>query len=728
MKTAFKSIGIFVLLLCLLLGGAIGGTGIASFYSMKQILIHLAPDGVNTEKMEEWFENANAEDLLRQLEAGKRYPDELKQELKIDEEAFRHLLQKTVDYENQQHKKKRIRIQGLREYLEEVDDGQGGVDYIEAVSFPEKFVEVSNADITAMLKIDWRLIYAYAVLYSLKRADEFVADESDPEQLVPDKQGWLISKRDIDAVFGKVAMSYVFSFDVMDDDRDYYSYDSCISLPHYADISGDPDTTEGRYTYYIPASLFLSAKSGYSTLSYIVDDEQVKGVKELYDKEEFENLPEYFNSLYEYQLFRQIMSYLPGGARLLSQYEQWGYLSLTEGKPVYTGYFDLSFGDYEIPYESTGNEWIYQNGINGTYQNVGEAAVALALSRLNWAYSNDRRMSVGYWDCSSMISRCYRELGVDIKAGATTVDLKNAAKQYHQFLKEEDLRPGDCIWYSHKSGGNHVMMYAGNGYVVHAKSSSHGTVYELLKNTGYKNSNQCDLCFFRPYEGISSTWKPVELPGEGTDEFYRIDGMLFWMGWTYYESGIQGYRAGGYNNGDGGNAYGRFQFDIHYSMDDFMKYCNDRYPQHYAGFQKYIGKKPEYLLEHSHDLYTLWLTYCDTYTEEFNSLQLEFAYIWYWKPEYQNLKRAGIDLNVHSATLRGTAWSVAIRDGNQTTSPFTEAKKSGPMLEEAWIRMIHMNRAEKHNDGGAQYQRWSRDQLNDALAAYKKEQQLRASD
>lgn len=150
---------------------------------------------------------------------------------------------------------------------------------------------------------------------------------------------------------------------------------------------------------------------------------------------------------------------------------------------------------------NTGSDfWAY--GDISSYNKIGERAVAIARSRLNWSYSQAKRTLEGFWDCSSMVARCYQEAGFDLKAimGAqwcmTTVGWKDFAMKNKQFIEEADLQPGDVIWYGRPSG-NHMMMYAGNGQVIHAKGEKYGTVYEPLANTGYRSARQ--VYFFRPY-------------------------------------------------------------------------------------------------------------------------------------------------------------------------------------------------------------------------------------
>lgn len=135
-----------------------------------------------------------------------------------------------------------------------------------------------------------------------------------------------------------------------------------------------------------------------------------------------------------------------------------------------------------------------------------------------------------------------------------------------------------------------------------------------------------------------------------------------WLGWTKRESGSAGFRC---VNGDSGHAQGKYQFDCRYALVPFMQFCIDRFPGHYAGFQKYIGcgpGSPE--LVSNAPLASLWLSYCDKYPTEFEALQDTFAYQNYYleiKKYLQNLY--AIHLDRHSPAVKGTAFSMSIRSG-----------------------------------------------------------------
>ncbi|MBQ7557746.1 MAG: C40 family peptidase, partial [Lachnospiraceae bacterium] len=138
---------------------------------------------------------------------------------------------------------------------------------------------------------------------------------------------------------------------------------------------------------------------------------------------------------------------------------------------------------------------------------IGEAAVALAKSRLDWSYTMDEdgREAVGSWDCSSLVYRCYNELGVYIGGTTTSTILKNVRKN-HKEISESELRPGDIILIRTTRGINngntegvgHVVMWAGNGQVIHAKGTNYGTVLEAWQGCGHEGGV---ICYARPYLG-----------------------------------------------------------------------------------------------------------------------------------------------------------------------------------------------------------------------------------
>lgn len=116
---------------------------------------------------------------------------------------------------------------------------------------------------------------------------------------------------------------------------------------------------------------------------------------------------------------------------------------------------------------------------------AGEAVAKLALTKIGCKYDQDRRMEEGYYDCSSLVYRLYKEVGIELPTVADTQGyycFENA-----MLVNKEDLKPGDLIFYSYEENGcfrniSHVAIYVGNGMMVHAAGKSRGVVLDPLRD------------------------------------------------------------------------------------------------------------------------------------------------------------------------------------------------------------------------------------------------------
>ncbi|NBH28030.1 peptidoglycan endopeptidase [Lachnospiraceae bacterium] len=122
---------------------------------------------------------------------------------------------------------------------------------------------------------------------------------------------------------------------------------------------------------------------------------------------------------------------------------------------------------------------------------VGSQAVKNALARLGKPYSQAKRDSGDYYDCSSLTYYAYKEAGITLSYQGS-----NTAASQGQLLSDrgcevayEDIQPGDLIFYSFTRNGrykniSHVAVYAGNGYLVDASSSKGYVVFRPVYSTG----------------------------------------------------------------------------------------------------------------------------------------------------------------------------------------------------------------------------------------------------
>lgn len=122
---------------------------------------------------------------------------------------------------------------------------------------------------------------------------------------------------------------------------------------------------------------------------------------------------------------------------------------------------------------------------------TGSQAVKNALARLGKPYSQAKRDSGDYYDCSSLTYYAYKEAGINLFYHGS-----NTAASQGQLLSDrgceidyEDIQPGDLIFYSFTRNGryqniSHVAVYAGNGYLVDASSSKGCVVFRPIYSTG----------------------------------------------------------------------------------------------------------------------------------------------------------------------------------------------------------------------------------------------------
>lgn len=123
-----------------------------------------------------------------------------------------------------------------------------------------------------------------------------------------------------------------------------------------------------------------------------------------------------------------------------------------------------------------------------------EKAVTFALSKVGYPYSQAKRESGDYFDCSSL---CYYALcyaGYDLSptnhkpptAAAMAKALVDSEKTIVCDDESFTMRPGDLIFYGGSNNGRymgiyHVAMYIGGGYVVEALGDEYGVVYRAVK-------------------------------------------------------------------------------------------------------------------------------------------------------------------------------------------------------------------------------------------------------
>ena len=120
----------------------------------------------------------------------------------------------------------------------------------------------------------------------------------------------------------------------------------------------------------------------------------------------------------------------------------------------------------------------------------------IAISKTKTRYSQARRMSAHYYDCSSIVWRTYKRYGVNFGVNSSWAPTaasmgywcqKNNKVIYRTGVSSSKLLPGDIIFYSYQRNGrykniSHVEMYVGNGKSVSASSSHNKVIHYAYKN------------------------------------------------------------------------------------------------------------------------------------------------------------------------------------------------------------------------------------------------------
>ena len=125
----------------------------------------------------------------------------------------------------------------------------------------------------------------------------------------------------------------------------------------------------------------------------------------------------------------------------------------------------------------------------------GQEVAELAMTKIGCQYSQDKRYQEGYYDCSSLVQRLYKEAGITLPATASTQG--KYCYDNAMIINKKQLKPGDLIFYSYEENGefrniSHVAIYVGDGKMVHAANPSRGVVLDPLRTNSV-------VFYARPY-------------------------------------------------------------------------------------------------------------------------------------------------------------------------------------------------------------------------------------
>lgn len=129
----------------------------------------------------------------------------------------------------------------------------------------------------------------------------------------------------------------------------------------------------------------------------------------------------------------------------------------------------------------------YQAIVDDISDANGKRVVEFALSKVGYPYSQVKRDSGDYFDCSSLAYYAWRKAGVSIMySGSNTAAAEGQYCYENSYLVDfSQMRPGDLIFYSYAKNGrfkniSHVAIYVGNGMMVEAANEKVGVVYRAV--------------------------------------------------------------------------------------------------------------------------------------------------------------------------------------------------------------------------------------------------------
>ena len=120
---------------------------------------------------------------------------------------------------------------------------------------------------------------------------------------------------------------------------------------------------------------------------------------------------------------------------------------------------------------------------------IQKTVASFVLSKVGYPYSQNLRNSGKAFDCSSLAYYAWKSEGIDIAFGGSTTAATEAKGLKDKSVKEENLQPGDLIFYSYTTNGrykniSHVGIYVGNGKMVEAVDEAHGVCLGNYHNGG----------------------------------------------------------------------------------------------------------------------------------------------------------------------------------------------------------------------------------------------------
>lgn len=121
---------------------------------------------------------------------------------------------------------------------------------------------------------------------------------------------------------------------------------------------------------------------------------------------------------------------------------------------------------------------------------VGSQVAEIAYTKIGCAYSQAQRYETNIYDCSSFVSRLYKECGYDVSNNGDDTAAGEAlfCANNNCIVSVDELEPGDLIFYGGDDNGrylgiHHVAIYVGDGLQIEARGVDYGVTIGPLRAT-----------------------------------------------------------------------------------------------------------------------------------------------------------------------------------------------------------------------------------------------------
>lgn len=332
--------------------------------------------------------------------------------LRIRQDDLEYLLNRLKDYNHAGERKRTITVEVRHEYDEEVtgtDEEGNEYTYTEHHIEYEPFQrEVDNAQYEGLYPLDFRLVY-YLTIISMNIPSEtqrflsgVTAKDRDLKPIeYPEGDGTVpsvyVPREWIDKLFTLITMDYNYQFDVLRDEKDYYTYMESQGVPHAVYTWSEEDSgdiSNSSFTMYLPQSYLLSGTSCCSYIKNITSGATLTETQEIFMYSQIADYAKKIDPVYNGDIFNACFK-LMGCEDLLERLQGYG-----DGKTIVGGKKGLGIVAVLSGSGNFGNASFL--GVSGLSQSAQVIMEKIFNILLGWGYSKEMAAGV----CGNVWQEC----------------------------------------------------------------------------------------------------------------------------------------------------------------------------------------------------------------------------------------------------------------------------------------------------------------------------------